>query len=294
MFAASAFRMQYMYNSQKKTENVPSMFKINRGQAIDVLQHDYPLIFTKQPDLSIFTDTCEFHDFLGKRLKNKNQYERMFHNVRWIRNTLMNEADISYRFMTVENQCIRIRWGTKIQLESIFYTNHSFYLDGISCYHLDSNGKIYKHVLKMCSDIPCDMMYTSSKITIPSLSYSFKPNLLLVMQESPMERAIRERQEDFEKERVLNDRRRSKVKKLDAICDAIKESTPEFCENSFDCDYPQICCDLFVVSVCCTPGSMIPIPDSKRISAQMVPIPIPIDDDDIIKRGNRLNYLPRS
>ncbi|KAL1519886.1 hypothetical protein AB1Y20_023375 [Prymnesium parvum] len=90
-----------------------------------------------------------------------------------------------------------------------------------------------------------------------------------LMQETPMQRAARERAEDA-----------AKAAKLAELRTPVPEQgflgarAPRPCQTSFDCDRPQVCCDLIFTSVCCSAGLMIPTTDP---AAQPQAIPIPVE-----------------
>jgi len=98
--------------------------------------------------------------------------------------------------------------------------------------------------------------------------------------ESPLERAARERADDAEKARRLAELRAPEAtsKKGGGFFSAMKGTLPQQCETSYDCERPEVCCDLLFGSVCCSGGLMIPTTDPK-VSLQRQAIPIPIDND---------------
>ena len=135
----------------------PSVFKLNQGYAIDVLRNDYPQLFVRKPDLSIFTQDVELHDPSGKRLSGRKQYERVFDALRFLRRTTMQDAEVTYRLVVVEEK-IRVRWTAKLWmrdpalgLTSLPGSNGEpalVHIDGVSSYVLNDEGKIRAHHLE--------------------------------------------------------------------------------------------------------------------------------------------------
>lgn len=100
-----------------------------------------------------------------------------------------------------------------------------------------------------------------------------------------MERAARERAEDEEKARQLDERRSalmgSQEQEGGGFFSAMKRTMPKQCETSYDCERPEVCCDLLFGTVCCSGGMMIPTVDGPQMGLQrqgaMIPIPVEAD-----------------
>ena len=57
-------------------------------------------------------------------------------------------------------------------------------------------------------------------------------------------------------------------------------SLPQQCETSYDCERPDVCCDLLFGSFCCSGGLMIPeVTREKALQRQAIPIPVEVDKD---------------
>lgn len=63
--------------------------------------------------MSIFTKGIELHDPSGKRLSGMKQYERVFDALRFLRRTTMQDAEMTYRIVVVD-EAIRVRWSLKM------------------------------------------------------------------------------------------------------------------------------------------------------------------------------------
>jgi len=97
--------------------------------------------------------------------------------------------------------------------------------------------------------------------------------------ETPLERAARERAEDAAKQQRLRDLRTPKTAPKSGV-DLFGLTGPQSCETSYDCDAPMVCCDLLFATVCCTGGLLIPTADRRmQGSLQRQAIPIPVERD---------------
>ena len=94
--------------------------------------------------------------------------------------------------------------------------------------------------------------------------------------ESPMERAARERAEDAEKAQRLEELRSQSADERQSTLFGV--SMPQQCETSYDCERPDVCCDLLFSKVCCNGGLMIPTSDGAA-ALQRQAIPIPVEKD---------------
>jgi len=136
------------WDFQPKGSKPPSEFTLNQGRAIDTLRYDYPRLFSSKPDLTIFSDNVQLHDPSGKRLQGLGKYEKVFDMLRLLRRTTMQDAEITYRLVTHDDE-IRVRWSAKMYLrDPAFGLTTLNIIDGVSVYELDTKGKIQTHRLE--------------------------------------------------------------------------------------------------------------------------------------------------
>jgi len=320
----------------------PSVFKLNQGRAIDMLRKDYPNVFVQKPDLSIFTSEMELHDPSGRRLKGLKQYEKVFDMLRFLRRTTMQDAQVTYRLVVVDER-IRVRWTAKVWLRdpALGLTKMAngepivVHLDGVSNYDLDAEGKIYKHTIDniimngpaMAEPVQLAFAWPSLGLATPELAlptagflrpldatqgWTPPPQLKAFFappaaegsartratqpiaaqpakrrggapqamaapgDETPMERAARERAEDAAKAAQLASMRAPAEEKKEGL---FGMTMPQPCDTSYDCERPDVCCDLLFGSFCCSSGLMIP-QKSPEASLQRQAIPIPVEADN--------------
>jgi hypothetical protein len=229
----------------------------------------------------------------------------------------MLDSEITCRIVTHGDE-IRVRWSAKMYLRDPTFSLCTLHIDGVSIYTLDSNGKIRTHQLdnivssdetEAASGSPGFFWLTPHQMATPELAFfsrsptdveveecvppgiSTVPPLRsssprrtrtllaseVVSDETPMQRAARERAEDAEKARRIADMR-SPPKKKDGLFGL---SSPQQCETSYECDAPMVCCDLIVLSVCCSGGILTGLPGP---SLQRRAIPIPVEEDSPFPR----------
>jgi len=98
--------------------------------------------------------------------------------------------------------------------------------------------------------------------------------------ETPLQRAARERAEDADKARKLAELRTPAAEQRKGGFLGVSLPTP--CETSYDCERPEVCCDLLFGSVCCGGGLMIPTTDAqKALQPQAIPIPVEADNGGV-------------
>ena len=121
--------------------------------------------------------------------------------------------------------------------------------------------------------------------------------------ETPLERAARERAEDEAKAKQLAELRQPRVDGRapegngdggkGSFLSAMKKTLPQPCETSYDCERPEVCCDLLFGTICCSGGMMIPTVDGPQMGLQPQAIPIPVEADNgppMPPQGGQLPY----
>ncbi|KAL4452393.1 hypothetical protein ABPG75_008055 [Micractinium tetrahymenae] len=117
-------------------------FFANVGDAIRTLREDYPLLFVKDLNYSIYREDLTFKDpnltFHGLKA-----YRAIFWGLRFHGKLLLQAANVRVlRIWQPEDAVIKLRWqiNAKPRLSG---TPGTF--DGISIYRLDRRGKVYQH-----------------------------------------------------------------------------------------------------------------------------------------------------
>jgi len=122
----------------------PDDYYVNFGKAIETIRADFPQLFIRDFDYSIFREDLVFRDpintFQGIRF-----YKYMLLSLRWHGRIFFKRTFVRIHNLWPTEGTIRVRWSIHAvpripwEAESIF--------DGVSEYKLDSHGKIYEHVV---------------------------------------------------------------------------------------------------------------------------------------------------
>mmetsp|Transcript_42609 Transcript_42609/g.83324 ORF Transcript_42609/g.83324 Transcript_42609/m.83324 type:complete len:361 (-) Transcript_42609:41-1123(-) len=166
---------------EKEEGDKKQLFKVERGKAIDTLLQDYPHIFDSKPDFSIFRDDVSLTDSAGFSASGKTPYKLFFTALRTLVPMMYHRALVSvhvtHKYDNDEGR-IRLRWKVELfrendgdketaeerrkreALQRLGFTVPSNghhapeedrgdrLVEGISVYHLDESGKIYRHVIE--------------------------------------------------------------------------------------------------------------------------------------------------
>ncbi|CAN0125392.1 unnamed protein product, partial [Ectocarpus fasciculatus] len=121
-------------------------FEVNLGKVISTLREDYPRIFFDPPSFDIYTEEIELRDPTGVAFRGISNYKRVFATLRFFRQTFMNDATTTFR-LTYDwsKQQVRVTWNMVLQLKA---RQRPIYVDGISAYHINSDGLAYRHDLE--------------------------------------------------------------------------------------------------------------------------------------------------
>jgi hypothetical protein len=160
-------------NQPIKGSDPEKEFELNRGLAVDILLQDYPYLFVKAPDFSIFRKDVVLQDAQGFSISGLQAYQFFFRIVRQVASTLFSTAQVSVilgdKYATDKSR-IRLRWKVELngRIESAESERKSLlkkmgfedsssstspadatYVEGISVYRLDSKGMVISHVIQV-------------------------------------------------------------------------------------------------------------------------------------------------
>jgi hypothetical protein len=76
------------YKGKKKLKMHSEDFEANLGKVIDTLNQDYPVLFEKAPDFSIYIDEIEITDPTGKAFQGLPTYKSLWTFLRWSNKTV--------------------------------------------------------------------------------------------------------------------------------------------------------------------------------------------------------------
>eukprot|EP00287_Rhodomonas_sp_CCMP768_P007839 CAMPEP_0196731582 /NCGR_PEP_ID=MMETSP1091-20130531/11248_1 /TAXON_ID=302021 /ORGANISM="Rhodomonas sp., Strain CCMP768" /LENGTH=246 /DNA_ID=CAMNT_0042074725 /DNA_START=238 /DNA_END=974 /DNA_ORIENTATION=+ len=165
-------------------------FELNRGQAVDTLLADYPTIFTRACDFSIFHSSVQLQDSQGFHVDGLRSYKAFFTIMPTLFNVCFSRCEVSAVLMDkygLDKGRIKIRWridlfprfsglssseifgfvdanGDGVISSSEYYESQSkiikqsssakaepFVVEGISVYRLDRQARITQHKIEVTS-----------------------------------------------------------------------------------------------------------------------------------------------
>jgi len=133
----------------QKKKNLHKMksedFNLNRGKVIDTLNTDYPYLFTEVPDFSIYIKDMEVSDPSGIVFSGIRMYKALFTMLRFFRSTVINNHELKYKINYDSwDQNVAVRWSVVLHTSTPAFKS-PLTVDGISRYHLNWEGQVYKH-----------------------------------------------------------------------------------------------------------------------------------------------------
>jgi hypothetical protein len=250
-----------------------SEFRLNVGKVIDTLQRDYPLFFDEAPDFSIFEENIELTDPSGVSIRGLSMYRPCFWLLRVMRYSMASvELKSKVCYAGWDPYKVRVRWN--LAFSTVLSPGRTYFIDGVSAYTLSDSGLVKLHELQ-------NVIINGREVEQPYLRW-FNPlnpqgavAILGGLSWAPREVLPSPTDIFYQSEVPLLPA--PTVLKAEGKAAAKPKARPlfrpkadlEFCETSYDCDYPLFCCDLLLAKVCCSNGAFAPIP-------QRIPIPIPI------------------
>lgn len=292
------------------------LYNINVGQAIDTLREDIPVMFSKPPDLSIFSDDVRVSDPSGEKLKGKALYSQMYRVVRGLASVALQEtSSVSTRlFFDKETSTLRTKINAQLFLFGMGPSAAPVHLDVVSTYTFNAKGLVGHHTIDRLdidgrSQDPLSFLSADTaqlrrwlarghlapapqwpavgapvRAEVPTPSVLGKQVMPWQEQEldvygNVIPPSMRGKSGgDAPKARKRRDAAAAGGKQ--GFFDWLKNSAPETCEDDFDCPAALHCCDLVVTRVCCAGG--IPLFEEPALGRQAAPapvyIPVPVDD----------------
>eukprot|EP00282_Hemiselmis_andersenii_P032347 CAMPEP_0169453028 /NCGR_PEP_ID=MMETSP1042-20121227/14549_1 /TAXON_ID=464988 /ORGANISM="Hemiselmis andersenii, Strain CCMP1180" /LENGTH=312 /DNA_ID=CAMNT_0009565053 /DNA_START=25 /DNA_END=960 /DNA_ORIENTATION=+ len=180
-----------------KEEQSKQEYAVTRGKAIDTLLQDMPYIFDTTPDFSIYRDDICLRDSAGFSASGITPYKMFFSALRMVVPMIYQKAIVSVHLMNKyyrqdDEGRIRLRWKVELFREDdgdqetveerrkrealqrlgfeVPCSGHHApeedkgdrLIEGISVYHLDEVGKVYRHTIE--STEPTNMAEAYAKL----------------------------------------------------------------------------------------------------------------------------------
>lgn len=256
-------------------------FRLNVGKVIDTVQADYPRLFEEAPDFSIYEAGIELTDPSGVSLRGIATYRNCFLLLRLMRYA-MGSAQVKSKvcYAGYDPYKVRVRWN--LAFTSGLAPQRTYFIDGVSAYTLSDKGFVRRHSLE-------NIIVNGREVEEPFLAWInplsrwgaspvptlfedgdahealAPPPTLTLPVAYRAEQAADRSDGDGKDEKTEKQPPRPLFRPKEAF---------EFCEESYDCEYPLFCCDLLLAKVCCSNGAFAPVPQNIPI-----PIPIPVEPD---------------
>lgn len=123
-------------------------YELNLGKAMDTLRKDYPHMLYQTPDFSIYNENINVLDPSGVQLTGLKNYKHSFTFlqtlVRFFYNTDVSTVQ-SRMIYDFARSSIRISWNAVLVPKVVGNRRNALYVDGVSVYKMDVNGKILEH-----------------------------------------------------------------------------------------------------------------------------------------------------
>ena len=132
-------------DDDKPNQQGNNNFTINLGRALDHLRVDVPLLFDREPDLSIYTEDVRLKDEARVYASGKFMYQMVYFSLRLARvfmpmPPLVEVLNIRW---CPARQCIEVRFQIRVDTLS-----DSLYFDAVSVYRVNAQGLIYEHLIE--------------------------------------------------------------------------------------------------------------------------------------------------
>ncbi len=258
----------------------PSDFELNLGRAIDALRSDVPAFADRELSWDIYADNVQLADPSGVQTRGLQNYKQFFGVIRMFRRVMIDKVDITFKLRyDWSSKIIKVTWYSKWYARG---SSKAAYVDATSAFHLDENGKVFKHVVDrvQVGGRPLSPPYSVGWLAfreyvlagldgprpaaVPSFGFESSEtaaDALVVMSASdgeseappPKKTKPRAAKEKKQKRKLL----------------------PGQCEGMWDCDSPMECCDFVMFKMCCRGG--VGIPAFLEPQPSLVPIPIPVE-----------------
>ena len=255
----------------------PSDFELNLGRAIDALRSDVPAFADRELSWDIYADNVQLADPSGVQTRGLQNYKQFFGVIRMFRRVMIDKVDITFKLRyDWSSKIIKVTWYSKWYARG---SSKAAYVDATSSFHLDDQGKIFKHVVDRVQvggrplSPPYSVgwlafrEYVLAGLDVPSPVPSFgfeasqdAQDALVLMSASDGESS----EEPPKKTKAPSKQKKQKRKLL-----------PGQCEGMWDCDSPMECCDFVMFKMCCRGG--VGIPAFLEPQPSLVPIPIPVE-----------------
>ena len=255
----------------------PSDFELNLGRAIDALRSDVPAFADRELSWDIYADNVQLADPSGVQTRGLQNYKQFFGVIRMFRRVMIDKVDITFKLRyDWSSKIIKVTWYSKWYARG---SSKAAYVDATSSFHLDDQGKVFKHVVDRVQvggrplSPPYSVgwlafrEYVLAGLDVPSPVPSFGFEASQDAQDALVLMSASDGESSEEPPKKTKAPRKEKKQK--------RKLLPGQCEGMWDCDSPMECCDFVMFKMCCRGG--VGIPAFLEPQPSLVPIPIPVE-----------------
>lgn len=265
----------------------PSEFELNLGRAIDAIRSDVPEFADRELQWDIYTPDVQLADPTGVQTRGLSGYKQFFGLIRMFRRVMIDDVDITFK--------LRYDWSGK-KIVVTWYSAWTArgsrtpaHVDAVSYFHLDDAGKVFKHEVDrvQVGGRPLNPPYSVGWLAFREYVLAgldggggrpagaaayFRASFdALALEGAGVSESATTGDDAAPAEATPNKKKaRAAEKKKRA------KLLPGACENMWDCESPQECCDFIMFKMCCSGGVGIP----AFMQPSLVPIPIPVERDN--------------
>ncbi|CAH0377714.1 unnamed protein product [Pelagomonas calceolata] len=290
----------------------PSEFELNLGRAIDALRSDVPAFADRELSWDIYADNVQLADPSGVQTRGLQNYKQFFGVIRMFRRVMIDKVDITFKLRyDWSKKIIKVTWYSKWYARG---SSKAAYVDATSAFHLDEQGKIFKHVVDrvQVGGRPLSPPYSVGWLAfreyvlagldgprpaaVPSFGFEASDigqDALVLMsamsassdvaQDAPLVMSASDGESEApppSKKKAPRNKEKKQKRKL----------LPGQCEGMWDCDSPMECCDFVMFKMCCRGG--LGIPAFLEPAPVLVPIPVPVERGPPGMPGGRGGGVP--
>ena len=275
----------------------PSEFELNLGRAIDALRSDVPAFADRELSWDIYTDNVQLADPSGVQTRGLQNYKQFFGVIRMFRRVMIDKVDITFKLRyDWSSKIIKVTWYSKWYARG---SSKAAYVDATSSFHLDDQGKVFKHVVDrvQVGGRPLSPPYSVGWLAfreyvlagldgprpaaVPSFGFESSDvgqDALVLMsamsassdvaQDAPVVMSASDGESEAPPPKKTKPRAAKEKKQK-------RKLLPGQCEGMWDCDSPMECCDFVMFKMCCRGG--LGIPAFLEPAPVLVPIPVPVE-----------------
>lgn len=119
-------------------------FILNKGLCVDALRTDATCFYDRELHWEIYDEAVLVRDPAGFGVRGLDAYKRALWAVRLFRRLMLRDAAVTRSSVRDDDNKLVVQWYSCVQLRML---NQAHYVDGLSTFYLDDQGKVYRHTI---------------------------------------------------------------------------------------------------------------------------------------------------